>query len=478
MKRDCRIAVAAPRGHAKSTLVSLAYVLWSAVYARERHIIIVSATLDQAVGVLRDVKRELTDNPLLASDFPKAVNPTRPPWQRRQIVLPNNVMIEAYGAGKSMRGIKHGQHRPSLIVVDDVEDPSHVIASDQREKLREWFNGTLLKVGAEGTNVIVVGTVLHYDSLLARLIDPSESPGWESRKYQAVEAFSESPLWLEWSEIYSNHQTYGKKSGPEAAKAFFDGRCRKMTAGTKVLWDQKESYHDLMVMRQREGETSFQREKQNEPWDRESCIFSWDEFQFWEDEFETEDKLLEALGPESRMFGSCDPSMGKAGKGRDPSAIITALKHKETGVYYVLDADVRKRTPERIITEVMEYHRRRKYLRFAFETNQFQEFLGTEMTKRIEAEGMDFRLHGVHHSSDKLGRIETLQPLIHSGTIRFSRRHRTLLDQLRQFPLATHDDGPDALHLLTEIKYWPKPNYYYRSIPGVGGCVGVHYTDE
>ncbi|MHC4091607.1 MAG: hypothetical protein ACYSVY_15280 [Planctomycetota bacterium] len=45
---------------------------------------------------------------------------------------------------------------------------------------------------------------------------------------------------------------------------------------------------------------------------------------------------------------------------------------------------------------------------------------------------------------DKLGRIQKLQPLIKSGTIRFSRRHRALLDQLRQFPKAAHDDGPDA----------------------------------
>ena len=45
----------------------------------------------------------------------------------------------------------------------------------------------------------------------------------------------------------------------------------------------------------------------------------------------------------------------------------------------------------------------------------------------------------------KLGRIQRLQPLISSGALRFSRRQVTLLEQLRQFPMGAHDDGPDAL---------------------------------
>ncbi len=47
----------------------------------------------------------------------------------------------------------------------------------------------------------------------------------------------------------------------------------------------------------------------------------------------------------------------------------------------------------------------------------------------------------------KLGRIQRLQPLISSGALRFSRRQVTLLEQLRQFPMGAHDDGPDALEM-------------------------------
>ncbi|MCB9854665.1 MAG: phage terminase large subunit [Phycisphaerales bacterium] len=51
------------------------------------------------------------------------------------------------------------------------------------------------------------------------------------------------------------------------------------------------------------------------------------------------------------------------------------------------------------------------------------------------------------HTTDKIGRIQSLQPLVRSGTLKFSRRHTQLLEQLRLFPKAKHDDGPDALEM-------------------------------
>lgn len=58
---------------------------------------------------------------------------------------------------------------------------------------------------------------------------------------------------------------------------------------------------------------------------------------------------------------------------------------------------------------------------------------------------------GITHSSDKVGRIQALEALISAGKIRFSRRHQTLIDQLRRFPHAAHDDGPDALEMAVKM---------------------------
>ena len=42
-------------------------------------------------------------------------------------------------------------------------------------------------------------------------------------------------------------------------------------------------------------------------------------------------------------------------------------------------------------------------------------------------------------------RVQTLQPDVKNKYIKFNRRHKRLLEQLLQFPMASHDDGPDAL---------------------------------
>ncbi|MEM6484396.1 MAG: hypothetical protein AAF662_05370 [Pseudomonadota bacterium] len=85
-KRAQRIAVAAPRGHANSTVVSLAYVLWSVLYKHESFVWLVSATREQAEQQLRHVRDELEANPRLLSDFPEVCAGKRPkPWRAGKI---------------------------------------------------------------------------------------------------------------------------------------------------------------------------------------------------------------------------------------------------------------------------------------------------------------------------------------------------------------------------------------------------------
>ena len=126
---------------------------------------------------------------------------------------------------------------------------------------------------------------------------------------------------------------------------------------------------------------------------------------------------------------------------------MSLLRDTRTGILYVLDADIRRRKPDAIIEDVIAYHKRRNYQRFAMETNQFQKFLSDELERRSQQVGAYIPIRGINNTTDKLGRIQRLQPLISSGALRFSRRQVTLLEQLRQFPMGAHDDGPDALEM-------------------------------
>ena len=65
----CRLALAAPRGHAKSTIMSLQNVLHAALYGYKKYILLVSDTESQATAFLDCIKAELEENEGLIADF-------------------------------------------------------------------------------------------------------------------------------------------------------------------------------------------------------------------------------------------------------------------------------------------------------------------------------------------------------------------------------------------------------------------------
>ena len=68
-----RLAFAAPRGHAKSTIVTLFYVMWSICYEKEKFVFILSATANQAQKLLSEIKGTLQSNERLRQDFPESL---------------------------------------------------------------------------------------------------------------------------------------------------------------------------------------------------------------------------------------------------------------------------------------------------------------------------------------------------------------------------------------------------------------------
>jgi len=447
-QRKGRLAIAAPRGHAKSTIVSLVYVLWCVLYSKEKLVLIASNTITQAMALLKDIKDQLKRNPLIVSDFPEVCCAKNPkPWRDSRIQLPNGTMIRVYGVGQNPRGIKNDKDRPGLIIADDLESEEQAQSEEQRDKLRSWFRATLLNTGHPHTNVIVIGTILHQDSLLAALVDRDRSPGWNGRKYKAVEKFSDNPqLWERWSSIFCSREEYEGNIGPEAAKLYFEANREKMLEGTKVLWPEWDSYYELMVMRESNGCRSFQSEKQNEPIDPQQCIFKEEDFVFWDDDYRDVQHLIQSIESRGYFYGACDPSPGKSTRG-DYTAIVILFRDDKRDINYVIAADLLHCSPSQTIDRITEYARMYKFDRFAVESNNFQELLVDDLERRIIAYGRRLTIHKITSRSNKQSRIAGLEPYIKQGYIRFCRKHRQLLNQLTQFPLAKNDDGPDALEM-------------------------------
>ena len=430
----CRLALAAPRGHAKSTVMSLQNVLHAALYGYKKYILLVSDTESQATAFLDCIKAELEDNEQLLADFGPQKGKV---WKSGVILLQNGCRIDAVGSGQKLRGRRHGARRPDLILLDDIENDQEVLSPDGRHKLERWYFGAVSKAGDRYTDIVCVGPVLHHDSLLVHLLD---NPAYRTFRWQAVERFSDSPLWEQWRKAYTDRLDDDRD---KHALQFFRTHKKEMLAGTKVLWPQKLSYYDLMCMMVSEGESAFWQEMQNQPQDPAACLFPREWLRFY-------DREGVDFRAGFRFFGYCDPSLGKTA-GSDFSAILTLAQHKQSGMMYVLDADLERRHPDRIIQDVLEKARwlqreyGGRYTAFGAETNQFQWFLKERLAAESAAAGIYLPLVEVRAASDKVLRIQSLQPDIRNGYLLFSRDQTELLRQLEQFPLGRHDDGPDAL---------------------------------
>ncbi len=419
-------AIAAPRGEAKSTLVSQLFVLWCLVTGRKRYPVIVMDSIDQAYPMLEAIKAELEFNPRLQLDFPEGSGQGRV-WQAGTIVTRNDAKVQVAGSGKKLRGLRHGPYRPDLCVLDDIENDEQVRNPEQRDKLQAWLTKTVLPLGGAGAkyDVVYIGTLLHHDSVLSRTL---ANPLWRAARFRALLKWPERmDLWERWEEILRNE-------GEESASTYHREH-PKMEAGAIVSWAARPLL-TLMKIRARDGHDTFDSEYQNDPVAGDNAPFA-KVIQFWVNRL-----------PEWVFYGACDPSLGKSGASRDPSALLIGGFHRQTGVLDVVEAQIRKRLPDRIIEDVIALQKQYRCLLWAIETVQFQEFLRTELIKRSAACGIPVPARAVHPHADKLLRIETLQPHMANGLIRLHHSQTTLIDQLRHFPKADHDDGPDALHML------------------------------
>lgn len=431
-----RKAIAAPRENAKSTITAEVLPLWCICYKKKNFIVVAADATPQAKRHIAAIKEELEDNPLLLAAFPGATG-EGPKWTEEEIRTRNKVTVIATGTGKRIRGVKQGAVRPDLLIGDDLENDENVITPEQRDKSENWFFKAFAKAGKDA-DVFVVGTVLHYDSLLSRLLN---NPTFAGRKYRSVIRWSDATvLWDEWEQVYTDW-TIPQDKREAAADEFYKRHHAAMDAGTEVLWPEWESYYELMKQRVAEGPASFDSEKQNEPINPDDCLFQEEWFQWFD-----EDDLPGSMP----IVTAVDPSLGKSGKHGDPSAIVS-IGRGANGVLYVLDADIQRRPPDKIIEDCIELHQRRGLSALGVEAVQFQDFFKDILIKEASLRGQYPPTHAIQQTRDKVMRIQRLQPLVKSGRLRFQKKHKKLFEQLKYFPKADHDDGPDALEMAVQM---------------------------
>ena len=186
-----RLLFIAPRGFAKSTICSIVYPLYLALYGIKKDIFLVSATISLAKELLRKVRNELENNTTIVQDFGEMKSDK---WTEDILALKNGCVIRAKGRGFQIRGF-----RPDIIICDDLEDEEVIYSKEQRDKLEHWFFRTLLPALKPGQNVVYVGTKLHQFSLIAKLQNKEE---FIVRQYKAIVSIDNEEKSI-WEELWS-----------------------------------------------------------------------------------------------------------------------------------------------------------------------------------------------------------------------------------------------------------------------------------
>jgi len=193
---------AAPRGFAKSTVTDLVFIAWVALHAKKRFMVLISDTYGQSTMLLESLKAEIENNEKIRWIYE---NPQGDAWTDNDIEIMGidtngerkPVKIIAKGAGMKIRGLKYLNFRPDIIIFDDLENDEAVQSVDRRRKLKDWLiRGVIPALSPDGC-IILIGTVLHRDSLLSNILDKKgEFSSWDSRKYSAIMDENKS-LWPE-----------------------------------------------------------------------------------------------------------------------------------------------------------------------------------------------------------------------------------------------------------------------------------------
>ena len=210
------VAVMAFRGAGKSSVLNLGYALWAILGVQKKKcVLIISRTAVQARAHFAAIKEEIEKNAMLKEDLGPFKEDSGD-WRGSSLVLSKaNAKIIFMTRDQSLRGIRHGPHRPDLIICDDIEDTADFANKDESAKEQfstrtmERFKREVLNVGSAKLRVIVLGNLLHKRCFMTQMKEFCNEPDEGSRRiFRAYPLYDSAKqcLWPEREGEFSAHK--------------------------------------------------------------------------------------------------------------------------------------------------------------------------------------------------------------------------------------------------------------------------------
>jgi phage terminase large subunit-like protein len=398
--------IIAPRGFGKTSTVNLAFPAKKILFQEKKFIVPISCTATQATMQGENLKRELTTNRFITGLFGPMKSDT---FSKEMWVTSSGTAVMPRGAGQQVRGILYGDNRPDLIIVDDLEDAESVRSDEQRAKTKAWFFEDVLNSinrSRKDWKIIVIGTLLHEDSLLANLL---EDPGW----YHAHLAICDDNFKSNWPDFMSDQDL------------------------AKLV----DSYRRMGLL------DSFYREYMGVPIAKESAKFKQEMFKSYE---ETDaDFVKERKGLENMVI--LDPAKTTKVTSDDTSIVGIGIDVKTPRIY-VRDIVKGNLHPEQQYTECFDMADRIGARVIGIEVTSLNEFITYPLRTEMIRQRRYYDIVELKARASKEERIQALVPFYRLGFVYHNKNVCAPLEaQLMSFPRSKKDDIMDALAYVVEM---------------------------
>lgn len=396
--------IVAFRGSGKSTLISFSYALWAILGMQEKKfVLIISQTRAQAKQHMMNLKRELETNTLLRSDL-GPFQEEQDEWGASSLVFTTlGARITALSVESSIRGLRHNQYRPDLIICDDLEDLSSVKTHESRQKTYQWLTAEAIPGGDRNTRVIVIGNLLHRESLVMRLKKDMED-GERNGIFRAYPLLDES----------------GRTLWPGKYPTQADIEEERQKSGNEYAWQREFLLHII----------SSEDQVIDESW-----------IQYY-------DELPKDPSKYRQVYMGVDLAISQR-ETADYTAIVSGLLqgYEKDFCLYILPNIVNRRMnfPE-TIQQIKDLYKANKIIKT---TSLYVEDVGYQKAVIDQLFNESIKAEGVKVTSDKHSRLVTVSTLIKSGKIKFPRTgSEGLIRQIVGFGSEAHDDLVDAFTII------------------------------
>jgi len=427
-------AVQCPRESAKSTLLSFLYIAWCLAYKKKRFIVIVQNTYAKAAESLNTIKSEFRNNNNLINDF--KVEITKDSVGDSIFKHPDGFTCRILCKGAeqigSVRGEKFGAYRPDLILIDDLEDDIMVRNPEQRRLIQDLYDNALVPAGdTDICQHIAIGTILHDDCLMAKLVSKDFYKDYHKLFYRA--------LWMD-----------------------------SDTGKYVSLWKEKWTVKKLIHIRATKPDV-FAKEYQGNPVSGGLRKFDKEDFRRWyieEDHYVLMDaeNHIQSKG----LLSDCIAAIGcdlawEEKKEADYTVAMPAILTPNSELLiddYFCERGVRPDQFEEIIFKMEEKYRKMtsKQVIIGFEKAKIEKVMKWFLAQAMKRRNQYLSIKDVNWTHDKIARIVTpLQPRYKLHSIYHKSGMGELEYQLLRIPAGTHDDLPDAEQIVCRLlEYDPK----------------------